>query len=259
MRAVRTELGAARPAAHGAEGRRDALRLAASAVRALLVVSLIRATAASAGSLAPSVPSFNPHFPVFGGGKFVNIFESDAALTNASAHVAWSLAVPLLGEHLGGRKGLWVSGLSWIALSLTQEALFHAPPNPGAGYASEVRADLLTRIVPCATLLAWDLLRGGRPLGRRHVMPPDRLRELGVDWLPPDRADHLLREAALRMPALGPGGRPAAVPDPGGSGSVAAGKRVASSLADASGPPASPTAEGLAVPEPAPGTATGDR
>ena len=203
----------ARTATPGARGRRGARRIGTAAARALLLASLVHATAASAGDLSPSVPAFNPHFPVFGGGKFVNIFDDDGALTNASAHVAWSLAIPLLGEHLGGRKGLWVSGLSWIALSLTQEALFHAPPNPGPGYASEVRADLITRIVPCASLLVWDLLRGGRPwAGHPRMTPPDRLRHLRVDFLPPDRADHLLREAALRMPALGSTATPTATP-----------------------------------------------
>ena len=102
-----------------------------------------------------------PNLPVFGGGKFVNAFESDAALTNASAHVGWSIAVPLAGRVIGGRKGMWVAGLSWIGFSLAAETFFHAPPNPGPGYPSEVRADLLTKILPCAAILAWDLIRSG--------------------------------------------------------------------------------------------------
>jgi hypothetical protein len=99
--------------------------------------------------------------PVFGGGKFVDIFEGDANLTNASAHVAWAVAVPLVGQRFGGRKGLWIAGVTWMVLSLTQEAFFHAPRNPGPDYPSEVRADLLTRLVPTAGILVWDLVRGG--------------------------------------------------------------------------------------------------
>ena len=102
-----------------------------------------------------------PNLPVFGGGKFVNVFESDAALTNASAHVGWSIAVPLAGRVIGGRKGMWVAGLSWIGFSLATETFFHAPPNPGPGYPPEVRADLLTKILPCAAILAFDLIRSG--------------------------------------------------------------------------------------------------
>src|SRR5690349_7693814 len=53
-----------------------------------------------------------PHLPIFGGGRFVTIFDDDATITNASAHIGWALAVPLAGEQLGGRKGLWIAGLS---------------------------------------------------------------------------------------------------------------------------------------------------
>jgi hypothetical protein len=133
---------------------------------------LVAAVNVRAADLSPSVPSFNPNLPVFGGGKFVNIFESDNAFTNASAHVAWSIAAPLIGNQLGGRKGLWIAGLSWIALSVTQESLFHAPPHPGPGYPSEVRADLLTRVVPAAAILVWDAMRGGGP----PSLAPTRMR-----------------------------------------------------------------------------------
>jgi len=102
-----------------------------------------------------------PNLPVFGGGKVVNVFESDAAATNASAHVGWSVAVPLAGKAIGGRKGMWVAGLSWIGFSLATETFFHAPPHPGAYYPSEVRTDLLTKILPCAAILAFDLIRSG--------------------------------------------------------------------------------------------------
>jgi hypothetical protein len=140
---------------HGARAGDARLKVTVAVV--VLVVGVARAA-----DLSPSVPRFQPHFPVFGGGRFVNIFDSDVALTNASAHLAWALAVPMAGEHVGGRKGLWISGVSWMTLSLVQEAFFHAPAKPSPRYPSEVRADLLTRLVPTAAILAWDLMRGGR-------------------------------------------------------------------------------------------------
>jgi len=117
-----------------------------------------------------------PSLPLFGPGPVVNFLNGDnQAVTNASAHVAWSLAVPLVAEHFGGRKGLWIGGLSWMALTVVQESLFHAPPHPGPGYASEVRSDLLTRIVPTALILLWDATRGGRHLTNDG---PGRIREV---------------------------------------------------------------------------------
>jgi hypothetical protein len=100
-----------------------------------------------------------PNLPVFGPGKLVNVFDSDAALTNASAHVAWSLALPLAGKAVGGRKGMWIAGTTWMAWTIVNESFFHAPPRPGRSYPAEVRADLLTRLVPCAMVLAWDLVQ----------------------------------------------------------------------------------------------------
>jgi len=119
---------------------------------------------------------FRPSMPVFGPGPAVNFASGDnQALTNASAHVAWALAVPLVSEHFGGRKGLWIGGLSWIAATVVQESLFHAPANPGPGYPAEVRSDLLTRIVPTAILLLWDAARGGHHLSSDA---PERMREV---------------------------------------------------------------------------------
>jgi len=135
-----------------------------------------------------------PNLPVFGGGRFVNIFESDATLTNASAHIGWSLALPLAGRIIGGRKGMWATGLSWIAWSLANETFFHAPRSPGPGYPSEVRADLLTRIVPCAALLSWDLFHSGGPeLAPEATRPRLLLIIPGIDYLPaPPPRDALL-------------------------------------------------------------------
>jgi predicted alpha/beta-hydrolase family hydrolase len=103
--------------------------------------------------------------PVFGPGPLTNLNcyprwsdrGCDAAWTNAAAHVGWSLAIPLLGKEVGGRRGLWIAGGAWIAASLLQEAFLHAPEHPGPGYPSEVRTDLLTRLVPCALVLVIDL------------------------------------------------------------------------------------------------------
>ena len=102
-----------------------------------------------------------PSLPVFDGGPATNLaLDCDACMTNASAHVAWAIALPLAGERIGGRRGLWVAGLGWMGLTLVTETLFHAPPGTlGPAYASEVRTDLLTRLVPCASILLFDLLR----------------------------------------------------------------------------------------------------
>jgi len=146
--------------------------------------ALLAVTSARAGSLSTlGVGGFKPSLPVFGGGEFVNFLGGDRdALTNASAHVAWSLAVPLAGQYVGGRKGLWIAGLAWMAVSLGQEAFFHAPPNPGRGYPAEVRADLLTRLVPTAFVLGWDLLRGGPPPAPASDVPrgPMRVERTGA-------------------------------------------------------------------------------
>lgn len=100
------------------------------------------------------VCGFNPSLPVFGPGPLTNLGDPGAA-TNAAAHIGWSLAIPLLGEHFGGKKGKWIAGLSWIALTLVQESFFHTPENPSESYPSEVRTDLITRIVPTVLVLSF--------------------------------------------------------------------------------------------------------
>lgn len=144
-----------------------------------LLVSAIPARASPSNGLPTE---FRPSLPVFGGGRFVNFLNGDnQAMTNAAAHVGFSLAVPLLGEHFWGRKGLWATGLSWMALTMVQESLFHAPAKAGPGYPAEVRSDLLTRLVPCAGLLIFDAIRGG---GRASVSPgvPTRPEGPGMPW-----------------------------------------------------------------------------
>jgi hypothetical protein len=101
-----------------------------------------------------------PHaqLQVFGPGPATNL-GSDAANTNAIAHVGMALAIPLLGEHFFGRRGFWAAGLSWLGYSLLEEAFWHCPGGCplSPGYNAEVRTDLLSRVLPAAVLLAWDL------------------------------------------------------------------------------------------------------
>lgn len=100
--------------------------------------------------------ALNPSLPVTGGGPAFNFNQGDQAMTNALAHVGWAVAIPLVGEKLGGTKGKWIAGVGWIALTLVQESFFHAPRGPqNASYPSEVRTDLLTRIAPTLLVLAW--------------------------------------------------------------------------------------------------------
>jgi len=155
---------------------------ASKLLKLLALVALLLSPMSARASPSNGIPTqFRPSFPVFGGGDFVNFTSGDnQAMTNAAAHVGFSLAVPLLGEHFWGRKGLWIAGLSWMALTLVQESLFHAPPNPGPGYAAEVRSDLITRLVPCAALLVFDALRGG---GRAAVSPGSPPERPGRPWI----------------------------------------------------------------------------
>jgi hypothetical protein len=102
------------------------------------------------------------YFPVFGPGPPTNLQEgNDAATTNASLHALWALAIPAAGRSIDGRRGALVCGGGWIAAALVGEAFFHAPENPGPSYASEVRTDLLSKIVPTLAFLLADAIWGG--------------------------------------------------------------------------------------------------
>ena len=162
----RSSAGRARGTPRRPSAYRDHRLLGLGAALALATHFALCAPRARAGPSDGLPAEFRPSFPLFGSGPVVNFAQGDnSADTNAVAHTMASLALPLLGEKLWGRKGLWIVGLGWIGYSLVQESLFHAPARPGPGYAAEFRADLLTRIVPCAALLAWDAIRPHEPRG----------------------------------------------------------------------------------------------
>ncbi len=122
----------------------------------LPIILLLSATAAMADTCSTfGFCGTRVSLPIFGPGPVTNLGSGTEAAVNASAHVAWSLAIPLLGEKLGGSKGKWIAGLSWIGLTLIQEVFFHTPVNPGPEYASEVRTDLITKIVPTILVLSF--------------------------------------------------------------------------------------------------------
>ena len=105
---------------------------------------------------------------------------------------------------------MWVTGLSWMALTVVQESFFHAPANAGPGYPAEVRSDLITRLVPCATLLIFDALRSGRRSDMRPGLAPERPGmpfPIGLEIPPPrDEAgrgrDPALQASLTRHPFL---------------------------------------------------------
>ena len=121
----------------------------------MILLTILFSLSAHADPCSTGFCGFHPSLPVFGSGSFTNIQASDpASVENASVHIAWGLAIPLLGEHFWGSKGKRIAGWSWIAVSIITEAFFHAPAHPGSAYPSEVRADLITKIVP--TILVMD-------------------------------------------------------------------------------------------------------
>jgi hypothetical protein len=105
---------------------------------------------------------FNPYYPLLGKGPLFNFGIGNSAtqnqeVTDASAHAAWSLAVPLLGEHFWGKKGKQIAGWSWIGLSLVHEIFFHATPQARnyPYYPSQVRTDTFTLVVPALLVLCF--------------------------------------------------------------------------------------------------------
>ena len=112
---------------------------------------------------------WRPYFPVFskGDGRAFNLFNDATTLENGASHFSAALSIPLLARYVGeaiggktvGRKAFWIAGLTWIGVSLLQESCFHAAKTSykDRAYPSEVRADLLTRVIPTMVLLSTDL------------------------------------------------------------------------------------------------------
>lgn len=126
-------------------------------ISALLALSLILIPAAPKSAIVAQ--PFNPNLQVFGGqGPFFNWGLNDQAMTNASAHAAWSVMVPLAGHYIGGQKGMRWAGLGWGVVTLLEEGFFHAPKHPDPYYPSEVRTDLFTKLVPGALIILADWL-----------------------------------------------------------------------------------------------------
>jgi hypothetical protein len=166
-----------------------AVQLTAHPCPVVAAVQVLVLSAALGVDLTPT----SPDLPVFGPGPVTNLSQGGAALTNASAHVGWSLAFPLAGRVVGGRKGMWIAGLSWIAYSLANESFFHEPSHPGQGYPAEVRTDLISRIVPCATVLLLGFLHDHRAsLDSPGRVAPPRPQPLAAPEL-----DSAVRSSAL--------------------------------------------------------------
>jgi hypothetical protein len=88
--------------------------------------------------------------------NLTGIFASDGEAVNFSAHTAWSVAAPLVGQALFGRAGLWSVGGTWIAYSLVNEFALHGPESE-----RERNLNLVSRLAPCAVVLFIDLVRNG--------------------------------------------------------------------------------------------------
>ena len=82
------------------------------------------------------------------------LFQSPQEAANFGAHAGWSLALPLLGKEIGGKRGLYIVGGSWLAFSLINEFALH-----GAESSRERNLNLVSRLAPCALVMLWASLR----------------------------------------------------------------------------------------------------
>jgi hypothetical protein len=123
---------------------------------ALLALALATVAAPAHAEVFRLEGPTSPTLPIFKGGKAVDMFDNQAKFNIAMMHAGWSLVLPLAGEKIGGRKGLWVAGLTWLALATVEQTLFQPRATP-----AEHRSDVLTKLVPCMTLLAVDAIRHG--------------------------------------------------------------------------------------------------
>lgn len=86
------------------------------------------------------------------------LFRNSQEAANFSAHAAWSMAIPLSGHLAAGKRGAWIAGGAWIGFTLVNEFALH-----GAEDARERNLNLLSRIVPCAIVMAISLWRDHAP------------------------------------------------------------------------------------------------
>ena len=111
--------------------------------------------------LLPGAARHDLSFPVFGSGAFLNVYgpgDRDRARTNASAHIWYSLAVPLLAQRIGGQQAMRIAVVAHVLDVLVYEAAFHHPRGspPNAEYNAELRTGLITLLVPALVYLAVD-------------------------------------------------------------------------------------------------------
>lgn len=92
--------------------------------------------------------AFSPEKSVSG------IFASEQEAVNFSAHAGWSLALPLGGAFVDGKRGAFIAGGTWLGYSLVNEFVFHGPED-----ARERRLNLISRLVPCAIVLLVTALK----------------------------------------------------------------------------------------------------
>ena len=99
--------------------------------------------------LAPNPPSLD----AFGSGPFTNLGHGDEqAWTNAIAHVWFGVACPLALSRWSGLR-TWQAGAICGVLVVARETCWHgSTPGP------EVRTDLLSGLLPIATVVAIDAL-----------------------------------------------------------------------------------------------------
>ena len=83
------------------------------------------------------------------------LFRGSQEAANFSAHAGWSLALPLAGHAIDGKRGTLVVGGGWLAFTLVNEFALHGPES-----SRERNQNLLSRLVPCAIVMLIDLLRG---------------------------------------------------------------------------------------------------
>jgi hypothetical protein len=111
--------------------------------------------------------------------SLTGVFQSDGEAVNFSAHAAWSVAVPLSGQAMFGRAGLWTFGSTWMAYTLLNEFTMHGPES-----AHERTLNLVSRLAPCGVILLFDVLRNGSSsasLPSFDQGPPPPFEELADD------------------------------------------------------------------------------